>query len=385
MTETGLGMRVALLPSAYHPSVGGVEELSRKLAAELARRGHAVEVWTSRSPGDAWPTLDRVDDIVVRRFTFPAPRLAPGALASWPKRARPEFTALRRAVHEFRPDLLHVQCFSTNGVYASALSALMKIPLVVTLQGETVMDDQDIYQKSVFLRTALRLGVRRASAVTGCSRFTLDDAVSRFGCPPGKSRVIFNGVDLEEPGEEPFDQPFPAFVAAIGRMVDKKGFDLLLDAWSVVVDRFPDVGLIIGGSGPADVRLRELIEARRIPRVHLPGRLDRPQVAWLMNHARLVVMPSRVEPFGIVALEAWRAGQPVVVTSRGGAAEFVVDKVSGRVVDPFDREALGLAIAELLEDRPAAERMGQAGRSAVARFAWPRITDDYERVYRSVT
>lgn len=377
-------MRVALLPSAYHPAVGGVEELTRKLAGELTRRGHAVEVWTSRSPDDDWPVLDTVDGIPVRRFTFPAPRSSAAAVARWPSQALPQFRALRRAAREFRPDLLHVQCFSTNGAYATALSAMTRVPLVVTLQGETVMDDRDIYQTSAFLRTALRLGLRRAAAVTGCSQFTVDDAVRRFGCPREKSRVVFNGVDLEEPGEEPFDQPFPEFVAAIGRMVDKKGFDLLIDAWGLVADRFPDVGLVIGGAGPAEARLRDLVESRQVPRVHLPGRLDRPHVAWLMNHARLVVMPSRVEPFGIVALEAWRAGRPVVVTSRGGAGEFVVDKVSGRVVDPFDREALGAAIAELLEDRPTSEQMGRAGRDAVASFAWPRITDAYEQIYRSV-
>jgi glycogen synthase len=85
------------------------------------------------------------------------------------------------AVRDFRPDVLHVQCFSANGVYAASLSRLLRVPLVVSLQGETVMDDQDIYDHSVSLRVGLRAGLRQASAVTGCSKFVLEDAVRALG------------------------------------------------------------------------------------------------------------------------------------------------------------------------------------------------------------
>ena len=77
--------------------------------------------------------------------------------------------SLRRAVATFRPDVLHVQCFGPNGAYATALSRLCHVPLVVTLQGETLMDDSDIFETSQSLRAALRAGLRTAAAVTGCS------------------------------------------------------------------------------------------------------------------------------------------------------------------------------------------------------------------------
>src|SRR4051794_41117444 len=172
-------MRVALMPSAFHPAVGGVEELTRRLALELRSRGHTVEVWTSRRDDDDWPTRDTVDGIAVRRFTFPAPRANTRAALAWPTQAMSQLSAMRASLKEFRPHVLHVQCFSTNGAYATALSRLTRTPLIVTLQGETVMDDRDIYQHSTFLRLALRQGLRRATVVTGCSKFTIDDAVRR--------------------------------------------------------------------------------------------------------------------------------------------------------------------------------------------------------------
>ena len=91
--------------------------------------------------------------------------------------------AMRRAVDTFRPDVLHVQCFGPNGAYATALSRLRRVPLVITLQGETLMDDADIFNTSQVLRASLRAGIRSAAAVTACSMYTIDDAVAVSGSP----------------------------------------------------------------------------------------------------------------------------------------------------------------------------------------------------------
>ncbi|MGH9153750.1 MAG: glycosyltransferase family 4 protein, partial [Acidimicrobiales bacterium] len=146
-------MRVALLPSAYAPAVGGVEELTRRLAARLVGRGDEVEVWTFRHPPDLAP-VEVVDSVVVRRFHFPLPPARPGALLRFPSRGLHALGQLSQAVRAFRPGVLHVQCFSAQGMYAAAVAARHRLPLVVSLQGETVMDDADVYRRSV----ALRLG-----------------------------------------------------------------------------------------------------------------------------------------------------------------------------------------------------------------------------------
>lgn len=376
-------MRVALLPSAYAPAVGGVEVLTARLAHHLALRGHEVEVWTSRSHNDELPSDERIDDVVVRRFVFTMPRMAAGSLVRFPFEATSTLRQMRRAARAFRPHVLHVQCFSGNGAYATALSSLSSTPLVVTLQGETVMDDHDIYDHSVALRQALRVGLRSAHAVTACSDFTLTDARARFGLAPSKGRVIFNGVD-EEAAEEPsLEVPFDRYVLALGRVVRKKGFDLLLEAFARVAPNHPDVGLVIAGDGPELASLRAMAaDLGLTDRVGLPGRVGRGGVAAMMRRAEVFVMPSRVEPFGIVALEAWRAGVPVVVTSRGGAAEFVEHGITGLVADPLDVSVLSLAVESLLESSTLRRRLADAARASVRNFGWDRITKEYEEVYR---
>jgi glycosyltransferase involved in cell wall biosynthesis len=102
-----------------------------------------------------------------------------------------------------------------------------------------------------------------------------------------------------------------------------------------------------------------------------------------MRHAELFVMPSRIEPFGIVTLEALAAGCPVVVSSRGGAPEIVRSGTDGVVVDPLDRSALTGSINTLLSDAGLRERLARAGRQRAQQYAWPQIALNYLELYET--
>jgi glycogen synthase len=266
------------------------------------------------------------------------------------------------------------------------------------LQGETLMDDTDIFDISRVLRSSLRSSLRSAAAVTGCSAFTLADAEDRFGLEPARGRVIPNGVDLhgdpaprnatpEEPTPFvlPGRQPGHPYVLALGRVVEKKGFDLLLGAYAAIEPGQRTADLVIGGQGEALAGLRHQASVLGIAdQVHFVGRLSREQVAEAMAGASVFVMPSRLEPFGIVVLEAWRAGTPVVATSRGGPPEFVHDGRDGLLVDPFDTAGFAAALESLLIDPDRRERIGRAGQARVQEFGWASIADQYRQVYASV-
>ena len=383
-------MKIAIMPSAFWPAVGGVEELTRRLADALTEAGELVEVWAPVDPERPAARRQMWSGLAVRRFPMrlPARRLATAAQAALPMLQG--LWQLHRAVADFRPDVIHVQCFGPNGAYATAVSALTRVPLVVTLQGETVMDDHDIFDRSALLRAALRRGLRRAAAVTACSAFTLSDA-HRFGLPPGAGTVVFNGVRLDEPtwSEDGPDRlqpvPFARYVLALGRAVEKKGFDLLVRAFAELEAR-EGIGLVVGGAGAALGSVQELAgELGVADRVYFPGRLDRAQVARLMRGAEVFVMPSRLEPFGIVVLEAWRAGTAVVATNRGGPPEFVEEGVDGLLADPFDSHALAGAIASLLDDPVRRGEIARQGREKVAAFSWPLIASQYRKIYAAVT
>lgn len=381
--------RIALIPSLYPPYLGGVEELSRHLALHLVAAGNEVEIWSAH-PSDMEPeTVEIRDGLIVRRFPMPLPAV------NWQVAKRTALLGSRTmfslagAAARFRPDVLHVQCFGPNGAYATAAARLLGIPLVLTLQGETIMDDHNVFDFAPVFRGSLRIGLRVAAAVTACSAFTLADAEDRFGLPLGTGTVIPNGVDLtvDRPGPEaPWPgRPAAPYLFALGRMVEKKGFDLLIAAYAGLGASSGRADLVIAGAGDARPALeRQVADLGIADRVHFVGRLDRDQVAAAMAGAVAFVMPSRLEPFGIVSLEGWRAGTAVVATNRGGAPEFIEDGRTGVLVDPFDTSQFTRALDELLSDEVRRSAIAAAGAEAVEAYSWEKIAARYEAVYDTV-
>lgn len=385
---SGGPVRVALFPSAFHPSLGGVEELSLRLAQALTTAGHAVRVYTER-----WPRYlaasELVEGIEVRRFAF----RVPGARGwkpkvSWASAYLRTNAALRRNLRDFTPSLLHVQCVGSAVDYALPAARALGVPFVVTLQGELSMDAAGIYQRPGSAQRRMRRALAGADAITACSHQTLDEAEQFFidggGRPFGsRGRVVYNGIDLASFSDVQARPHIRPYVFALGRLVRQKGFDLLIEAMRTVSDSHD---LLLAGSGPEESALRQLVEDRGLKdHVVFCGRLDSTAVRQSLLGAALFVLPSRHEPFGIVNLEAMASGIPVVAARVGGVPEFVEDGRYGTLVEPENAAALAAAVASALgPGRAAAAKMAEAAQKRSADFDWNAIREKYLSVYRAI-
>lgn len=369
--------RVALVSSSYAPYVGGVEEHVRQVARALRDDGVEVEVWTV-DRGEMLGVRE-VDGVTVRYLPTPLPAASPGAALRFLGRLPRAWREWADARRRFGPDALHVQCFGPNGVYALALHRRYGIPLVVTSHGETVADDRAVFSRSALLRGALRQALAAAVAVTAPSRFVIDDLQRSFGLVGGT--VVPNGVEPAPQQGGGAAALHGRYLLAVGRLGYMKGFDLLVKAFAgAELDR--NLRLAIVGDGPEHDRLVEAIGRFGIAdRVDLVGRLDAAGVARAMTGAVAVVVPSRMEAFGIVALEAWRSGAPLVMTDRGGASEFVRDGIDGLLVDPEDFAALRGALSRITTDESLRTSLAAAGRERVPEFTWARVARAYEDLY----
>ncbi|HET6300702.1 glycosyltransferase family 4 protein [Microbacterium sp.] len=368
---------IALVTSSFLPRIGGVEEHVRHVAEGLRERGVEVAIWTVDRGDDVPPDLD---GIPIRVLPTPMPARSLRALLSFVWHAPRAALRWRRALRADRPAAIHVHCFGPNGAWATEVARFARLPLVITSHGETFGDADDVFGGSALMRWALRRGIRRAAAVTAVSAFTARDLEERFGLEPGRAAIVMNGVDLDEEGADA--PPLPArYFVALGRLVGTKGFDLLVRAFASA-DLPEDVHLVIGGEGPERDALLSLAAKRGVAdRVHLPGRLARESVGPTVAQSLALVVPSRTEAFGIVVLEGWRGGVPVIATSHAGPAELVHDGVDGWLADPFDERALAAALERAVHDRDEAERIAAAGRARVDEFTWDRVVDGYLAVY----
>jgi glycogen(starch) synthase len=370
---------IALISSSYSPYIGGVEEHVAQVAKHLIERGHVVEVWTvDRGEGLG---MTAVDGVAVRYLPAPLPARSLGAvsrfLVSFPHALRMWMNAVRT----LKPDVLHVQCFGPNGLYAFVLHLHYSIPIVITSHGETLADDDEAFAQSALLSGGLKLALRAATAVTAPSQMVLSHLDRSFGLLHGT--VIPNGVDLSvsPASDDEYDGLDAAYIVAVGRLGRMKGFDLLITAFAAA-ELPPDVRLIIVGDGPERGNLSALVEALGLSeRVTFTGWRTPAGVELAMTRALAVAVPSRMEAFGIVALEAWRAGTALIMTNRGGASEFVRDGIDGVLVDPEDTAALARTLAGIATDPAQRARLTAAGLERVRGFTWSRVVERYESIY----
>lgn len=380
--------KVLLCPSAFYPSLGGVEEIARNLALEYQKRGIEVLIATNRHP-ESLPQADTFTSIEVRRFFFSYPSRSFAALVALPKMLS-EIGRFMQLLFVFKPQLLHVICPSSNSLSAFLAAQFLGTKVLVTLQGELFMDSNGLYDKSAFARACLSRLLGKATELTSCSRFVLTDAQKRFPREMAQKsvRIVFNGVNLDEwktKGDHAVDYAKSPFILAAGRLVKNKNFDLLLKAFALSLEDQNDHLLCIAGDGDEMKSLQDLSQKLGIAeRVQFLGARNREQIRDLFSQASFFVIPSAFEPFGIVCLEAMAAGKAFIAVAAGGIPEFVQNGQEALLIDRPEPSLLAQAILELVRDPALSQRLGENGAQRVKDFAWPSIADQYLKLYEEI-
>lgn len=361
-------MRIGCYTFSFLPTVGGAELLLHGLAESLAARGHEVTLWAPRVRG-ADNRLDARYDL--RRYARPSS-----------KRFGVRQTLPRLLVHAWRRglDVLHCHGAYPEGYIGAALKRMAGVPLVIRPHGADVLPGEWI-ARDARLRARMQAALLAADAVVAQGAFLAGEARG-LGVPAARLKVIHNGVRLSAPVPLP-DAPD---LLAVGSLSQKKGLDVLLRALPQVVREAPAVRLVLAGEGPEAERLRALAgELGLAGQVRFAGMVTGPAKADLFAAARIVVVPSRREPFSNALLEAMAAGRAVVATAVGGSQEVVEDGRSGLLVPPEDADALAAALIGLLRAPERTAALAQAARRRAEQFSWERMVDSYEALYRELT
>jgi len=208
---------------------------------------------------------------------------------------------------------------------------------------------------------------------------TVTDYAARFlreRFPNRADRIyrVYNGLNLAEFGRTDFSST-PPLIVAVGRLIAKKGFADLIRACGLLTEGGKPLQCEIIGEGPLENELRAQIEQLDLQnRAALSGAKPQREVRQRFAAASVFVLPSVVDPEGgidnlpTVIMEAMATGLPVISTNIGGIPEMVVENETGFLVQPGDAAALAGAIEKLINDRPLAQRLGQAGYSRAQRL-----------------
>jgi glycosyltransferase involved in cell wall biosynthesis len=314
---------------------------------------------------------------------------APFALAASTLAMFRALAAAQRAGTPF--DLVQAHWVLPNGPPAALAARAYRTPLVISLHGS------DIYlsERNRAMASVAGGAFRSAAAVTACSTDLRDRGV-RLGARPATSTVIPYGVNIQEfrPDEDAratvraelaLADGTP-LVMGLGRLVAKKGFGVLLDAWPLVLAQAPLATLCIVGYG--DLRSYLEQQARQMgigERVRFPGQLERRRAAAYLAAADVFALPivrDGVDGLPNVLLEAMGSGRPVVASRVAGVPDVIDEGIHGLIVPERDPAALAAAILRLITDRPFAEKLGRAARARVEQeLTWEKTSERFEQVY----
>lgn len=280
------------------------------------------------------------------------------------------WAALVRLLRCERPRIVHTHLIHAD-LYALTAARVARVPASASTK-----HGFNAFRASRPFALLDRGAARLADANLAISRGLADYLVETEGFPPGTFRVVHYGI---EPGPEPPPPPAEPRFAAAGRLVPVKGFDVLLEAVERARRELPALSLELAGDGP----LRESLARAAPDGVELRGRVT--PIGPFLEAAAAVVVPSRGEGFGMVALEAMERGRAVIAARVGGLPELVEDGVSGLVVPPEDPAALAAALLELARDPARTAAMGAAARArALAAFGPDRPAEALDALYRSL-
>lgn len=414
-------LHVVLVTPAYPPLPGGGERYVGALARCLAAQGMRVTVVTSSAmtEADFWLGTAAVSDMVedgvrvVRRPVRPArggrrglllwrkamvmlsalPSDQTGWLTRMAQRV-PDIDGLDEALDDLADvDIVHGFNVSwERGLTAAhAYCRRTQTPFVATPfmhlgeeHGDRVSRNSTMNHQMHLLREADRLLVLTRIEAEGLARYLYR---------PENTVVIGGGADA--PPEDFVDSPYYAddhpeacgeFGVYIGRLSFDKGALHASDAIRALRRRGRDIALLfIGSTTPEFERHRRRLSPEDRAAIRPLGPLSDRDKHAVLSRAKFLLLPSRTDSFGIVLLEAWSHGVPVIAARAGGIPGVVDNGANGLLVPFADVDGLALAVDRLMGDPPFAERLGRQGREkAAAHYSWDVVAERVREQYRAV-
>lgn len=392
-------MDVTFLAINYAPSVGGAQTLVRRVAEGLvARHGARVRVITTdalHAPGGSDPGripvgTEMIDGVEVVRL--PVARRTQDVLRQGRRVGARLGRPIRPSVPSYGPwgarlARAAIDAGRRSDVLVGVSAPFTTIPAAwaATRRGDAAFVAAPILHLGQWAPS--RRLVRVLAAADGCVALTdaERDWMVDHGVGAARVQVVPPGCDPvagevdRSAARRSLGLPPGPVVATVGRLAAQKGIDTLLAACPALLAAHPGLTVVLAGSRTAWSGLDAALAA--LPR-HISDRvavidgfsdLQRPEV---FGAADVVVVPSREEAFGMVVLEAWAAGRPVVASDIPAIRSAVRDGVDAVLVPVGDAAQLATAVSGLLDSPGRAEAMGAAGRSRVAReFTWDSVVD----------
>ncbi|HYH36294.1 MAG TPA: glycosyltransferase family 1 protein [Candidatus Saccharimonadales bacterium] len=237
------------------------------------------------------------------------------------------------------------------------------------------------FKQQVYKYVVWRVAHKSAALLTP-SRFVADDIVRYTGVKPGKITVTYEAADpIPDKPAAISKLAGKKFLMYVGRPMQHKNLERLIDAFTQLRTRRPDLMLVLAGRKDANYeRIENDAYVKGVKNLYFTGFVSDKRLRWLYEHCEAYVFPSLSEGFGLPGLEAMRHGAPVVSSNATCLPEVYGD--AAHYFDPEDTRAMADAIDEVLTDKKLRADLVKKGRAQADAYSWQRMAEQTLEVYK---
>jgi glycosyltransferase involved in cell wall biosynthesis len=301
---------------------------------------------------------------------------------------------LARIVREHAVTIIHSHGGGRADFFIHLTSKLVNVPLRITTVANLVERWFDVNPIQLYVYKKIQSNTEKTFDHFICvSDYLADHLIRQHGLDRTKINTIYNGVDLDHfegtPDYPKIKNEFlqkgeRVLIGAVGRLVAEKGLEYLLTSMPKVLKRFSEARLLLVGDGPLRTDLeRIVIDLDLTGKVTFVG--FRSDIKEILSSLDILVLPSLLEGFPMIILEAMAMAKPIVASDIPGIREQIIDGKNGILVPIKDPNAMAAAIINILADRKVAENIGLAARKTVdEKFSLERMVAETESLYLSL-
>lgn len=282
--------------------------------------------------------------------------------------------------------IIHVHDW-LSGAAGIALKACLQIPLLTTIHATEYGRNNGIFNEMQrFIHEKERQLMKESDQIIVCSKYMEKELNSVFQMPKKKIAIIPNGIDLttnlEKVNHGILKHIGNKQIFSIGRMVDEKGFETLIEAASLVKEKGFHYQFIVAGKGPMLENYKNQVKKEGLEKqISFIGYLtDKEKYSFILE-SDICVFPSLYEPFGIVALESMFLGKPTIVSNVGGLKGLIQHRETGLLMEPGKAKSLLEQITYLFMNPKMAWEIGIRGQESVKKmYGWENIAIETKQI-----
>ena len=410
-------MKIVIATAVYYPMTNGVAVFSHNLAVGLAKRGHDVLVLCPSQTGKNYTRT--ADGVEVKYLKSINTRVYPDQINPVPAKKKmfgrelPHFLykkgfkvsvfplpEIKKALDEFRPDVVHVQISDPIGLSVVSYARKRGIPVVTTEHNQPEVLTEPLKLPSV---------VRRPVNYLLASYFRNRQSKSDFVTMPTEQSIkhllakkpidvpiaaVSNGVDLSnfKPGQVT-DEIYDKYkikknvptVLYVGRVDPEKQVGLVLKAFKKARSKLPKAQMVIVGDGVDKARLEKLAKNLGVSSaVRFLGRVLPPDLYEIYKVGDVFATGSEVETQGIVLIEAAASGLPLVAVNKGAVAEVCLDGKNGFLCEPGNVSEFADALFKILSEPVIRKRFSENSLKIAAEHDFEKTLDKFINIYNRV-